>query len=396
MRSIPSARSFGTKTPESEVIILKTTKSSGTFGALSSILVYWASPSRSGSLKVEWWDGTTTTYAGIAYNHMGDNNLVKQAAISKAIVAPYDTSAEKIVKIYPVNANGEKSGEIRGLNASTTGNTSWVFTDVIFSGCLNIRELSVSDNGISTLSSWPSLPPLIQNHTQLTYFLVTNIGGIGSSLSFNRCQHLESITIQNCSSLTSISVNNLTTISPARYYASLNIYNCTSLTSVSFKNSSLIGLSISLCAALTSLDLENSDLSFIAFNTLTSLTSISNFLSTSANLSFISITNTGFTSFTVPATSNVVGSITISNNSSMTSIRMVGQNPVTYKYFSSYSFNAGIFISNNNLNAAALNQVYTDLAGVPQPSYIQVAGNPGTGTDNPAIATAKGWVVLGT
>jgi len=46
------------------------------------------------------------------------------------------------------------------------------------------------------------------------------------------------------------------------------------------------------------------------------------------------------------------------------------------------------------LSAAALNTIYTNLATVVGQT-ITVTNNYGTATDNPAIATAKGWTVTG-
>jgi hypothetical protein len=54
----------------------------------------------------------------------------------------------------------------------------------------------------------------------------------------------------------------------------------------------------------------------------------------------------------------------------------------------------GLELTNCNFNAAALNQIYTDLAA--GNGIINVKNNPGTPTDNPSIATAKGYTVLGT
>lgn len=47
-----------------------------------------------------------------------------------------------------------------------------------------------------------------------------------------------------------------------------------------------------------------------------------------------------------------------------------------------------------NLSAAALNEIYTNLATVTGQT-ITVTGNPGTTSDDPTIATAKGWTVTG-
>jgi hypothetical protein len=54
----------------------------------------------------------------------------------------------------------------------------------------------------------------------------------------------------------------------------------------------------------------------------------------------------------------------------------------------------GVDLTYCNFNAAALDQIYTDLAS--GNGVILVNGNPGTPTDNPSIATAKGYTVLGT
>jgi hypothetical protein len=53
--------------------------------------------------------------------------------------------------------------------------------------------------------------------------------------------------------------------------------------------------------------------------------------------------------------------------------------------------------SNNLLDGAALNAFYTSLGvDVGATGVINVTGNPGTATDDPTIATAKGYTVVGT
>ena len=51
-------------------------------------------------------------------------------------------------------------------------------------------------------------------------------------------------------------------------------------------------------------------------------------------------------------------------------------------------------VANCKLSATALNEIYTNLPTVTGQS-INVTGNHGTSTDNPAIAQAKGWSVTG-
>ena len=51
-------------------------------------------------------------------------------------------------------------------------------------------------------------------------------------------------------------------------------------------------------------------------------------------------------------------------------------------------------IANCKLDATRLNAYYTALPTVTSQT-LTVTGNWGTATDNPAIATAKGWTVTG-
>ena len=51
-------------------------------------------------------------------------------------------------------------------------------------------------------------------------------------------------------------------------------------------------------------------------------------------------------------------------------------------------------VANCKLSATALDEIYTNLP-IAVSQTITVTGNYGTATDNPAIATAKGWTVTG-
>jgi hypothetical protein len=51
-------------------------------------------------------------------------------------------------------------------------------------------------------------------------------------------------------------------------------------------------------------------------------------------------------------------------------------------------------VASCKLSATALNEIYTNLPTVTSQT-ITVTGNYGTATDDPTIATAKGWTVTG-
>jgi surface protein len=57
--------------------------------------------------------------------------------------------------------------------------------------------------------------------------------------------------------------------------------------------------------------------------------------------------------------------------------------------------NASFDVSNLNLDSVALNEIYTNASATGAGKTITVTGNWGAATDNPAIATAKGWAVTG-
>lgn len=87
--------------------------------------------------------------------------------------------------------------------------------------------------------------------------------------------------------------------------------------------------------------------------------------------------------------------------STITEVRCIG---VPGRYGGWYQWNAnyppnvyeGINVAGQQLSAAALNQMYTDLAtSRSSGAAIMVASNPGTANDDPTIATAKGYTVYG-
>jgi hypothetical protein len=68
-----------------------------------------------------------------------------------------------------------------------------------------------------------------------------------------------------------------------------------------------------------------------------------------------------------------------------------------YPYGPNYAYAPGVMeqgdLSGNSLDAASLDQFYTDLSSGSGALYV--AGNPGIASDTPTIATAKGYTVYG-
>jgi hypothetical protein len=83
----------------------------------------------------------------------------------------------------------------------------------------------------------------------------------------------------------------------------------------------------------------------------------------------------------------------------LVSVRAVGVagNGGFYSQYGPYPANvaSGVNVSGQTLQAAALDQLYADLANGLNTARIFVGGNPGTASDDPTIATAKGYTIFG-
>ncbi len=135
-----------------------------------------------------------------------------------------------------------------------------------------------------------------------------------------------------------------------------------SLTYLKCESNSLTSLNVSGCTALTYLDCQVNSLTSLDVSGLTALTNL------------------------------------YCNNNSLTSLRAVGAVFDAGKWQNKQKGKAsGVqAIYSNELNAAALNQFYTDLgATTPGTGFLDVSGNSGITTDDPTIATNKGYVVFG-
>lgn len=134
----------------------------------------------------------------------------------------------------------------------------------------------------------------------------------------------------------------------------------------------------------------------------------------SSNIDAVDISGLGvmfaFTAFTSSAYSgnyiNLNAFLSSSSQpSSITEIRAVGTtiaHPASsaYSYYSQTRYNqGGLDVSGHQLDASALDQLYTDLGDATNYSgtnALKVRGNPGVGGDSPSTATGKNYTVYGT
>jgi hypothetical protein len=291
--------------------------------------------STTGYIKVEWWDSTTNVYGtGVA-----TSDFVWSKAAGGAGV--------KTLRIYPSDASGNLSGALTILNCTNNSLTS---LDV--SGLTALTILNCSSNSLTSLD--------VSGLTALTILNCTN-----NSLTSLDVSGLTALTILNCTnnSLTSLDVSGLT---------ALTILNCT--------NNSLTSLDVSGLTALTGLDCFSNSLTTLDVSGLTAL-------------EYLRCFNNSLTALDV---SNFpeLNELNCSNNALVT-LRATAVSFGFWKNKKKQKASQGCIASDNQLDAAALNQFYTDLApGIPGASFLNVENNPGTATHDPTIATNKGYVVL--
>jgi surface protein len=169
--------------------------------------------------------------------------------------------------------------------------------------------------------------------------------------------------------------------------------------------------------ALAEIDVSNWDMSSAGtiqnmFNSCHSLKKINigNWALTSlanANGAFAScftLQDLGVTSLNLPVCTNVssmfdgcsalptIGAI---NVSAATNAATLANNCSSLRQAAFVGINASVSFANCMLSATELNAIYTALSANGAGKTITVSGNFGTATDDPAIATAKGWSVSG-
>jgi surface protein len=243
----------------------------------------------------------------------------------------------------------------------------------MFNNCVSLQTLPLFNtvavtnmnfmfNGCSSLQTVPLFNTAI----------VTNMGGM----------------LQSCSSLQTVPLFNTVLVT------SMNsmFNNCFSLQTVPLFNTvavtSMSGMFAS-CSSLQTVPLFNTaavtDMSNM-FSNCTSLQAVPLF-NTSAVTNMSSMFNNCFSFAAVPAL--VTTAVTSSGNFFNMFANCNSLARIQAKNFR-FTFN----VSNCKLSATALNEIYTNLP-VAVSQTITVTSNYGTATDDPTIATLKGWTVTG-
>jgi Leucine-rich repeat (LRR) protein len=196
---------------------------------------------------------------------------------------------------------------------------------------------------------------------------------------------ITAMSLADCTALTALTVD-------SNLMEHLDLTRCSAISSLACYGNRLRSLDITTCTGLVSLYCQNNLLSYLDVTLATGLLTLqcndnqigSLNLTYSTLLAELFVYNNLLTSLTI-AGSPFLASLNCSGNR-LTTLRAIG-----ISLDSTYGAN----IENNLLSASALNQFYSDLA-VGGDAPIYVAGNIGTTSDDPSIATGRGYQVYGT
>lgn len=273
--------------------------------------------------------------------------------------------------------------------------TSATATNFMFYGCQSLREVPEFD-----LSNCSSVANMFTNCSSLRSVPFFDLSLCNSTSNmFAGCNSLESVPLYdlsactvtssmflNCYSLVSVPLFDLSSVTTA---ASM-FQNCYSITTVplfNLSNCTNTNNMFNSCLSLTEVpnfDLSASTNTSYMFNSCTSLTSLS--LSLPATTSIIDFARscTALRECHISDLGNVstASTFAFASNSALESLTVGG-----LRY--------GINVASSQLQAAALDALYTSLGTAAGSQAIVVTNNPGTSGDTPTIATSKGWTVTG-
>lgn len=350
-----------------------------------------------GTYQVDWGDGVVETFNSMAYashnydfNNSALNGTLTTRGYKQAIISITATSGT-----FNYAQLGVREVSPAGLQQYNSG-----FLDMN----INLPNLAAGANLIIGGSA--------VRHTSLERVNITSWGNINSIADmFFGCTRLQSVneTEWNMSNITSV-------LNLFRSCAAISKLNCSNwdiskinnwgnafLTCwgmVSFiapsgtitSSNGLVNL-FNSCYALEELDLSGWDVSKI-----TNMNGIFGGCFSLRNLNLTGWNTSAVTNATnMFATCYSLDKIPALNLSAVNTITSASfcSNSVSLTRMQATGINVSVSVANCMLGASALNEIYTNLSANGTGKTITVTGNYGTASDDPSIATAKGWTVTG-
>lgn len=349
-----------------------------------------------GTYQVDWGDGVVETFSSGAtvshnydFNNPALNETLTTRGYKQAIISITPTSgvfAFAQLAIREVSPSGLQQYNSGFLDMNINLPSLGAGNNLIIGGNA-VRHTSLERINITSWGNINSIADLFFNCTRLqslneTEWNMANINNVSNS--FRSCAAISKL---NCSTWNTSGITNWNNAFLA----------CGGL--VSFKapsgninTTSLINL-FNSCYALEELDLSGWNVSAVqnmsgVFGSCFSLRYLN---LTGWNTSAVTNATNMFTNcfaldkipaLNLSAVNNIGGAAFCGGSSSLTRMQATG-------------INVSVNVANCMLGATALNEIYANLSNTGTGKTITVSGNYGTASDNPSIATAKGWTVSG-
>ena len=271
----------------------------------------------------------------------------------------------------------------------------------IGSSSLSLRHGDLESANIIELGAVTTFASLFQNCRKLQNVSINAPAAVTNMNSmFYSCSSLTTVPLfgtaavtnmdsmfRDCPSLTTVPLFNTAAVTDM----TAMFRDCPSLTTVPLFNTAAVTTMSNMfnnCPSITTVPLFNTAAVTVMgnmFNGCSSLTTIPLF-NTAAVTNMLNMFNNCSSLTTVPAL--VTTAVTSANISGIFS------GCVSLARIQAKNFRFSFSVSGCKLSAAALDEIYTNLPTVTAQT-ITVSNNYGTVGDNPAIATAKGWTVVG-
>lgn len=351
------------------------------------------------SYTINWGDGNTTTAASnavIEYNYSFSNPLLDNTLTPEGYKQAIITVTPAVGKSFTFCSVANRATTPPGQSVYSSG---WLDINFNLPNLIIGLRLQIG-SGSNTV-----------RHSYLQRVNIKSWGNITNLTSlFTNCQGLQSL------NETEWDMSNITAIN-GMFYSCISLRNldcsgwdtskvttmqnafvfCHSLLDTKCSNwdtgncNSFNGMFRS-CSSLTYLDLSNWDTS--------SVTDISLMFNLCSNLRYVKMT--GWNTNLLTQAQNVftncfslqkidpfnVSAVTSFGNNFCTNCNSLTEVGLT-------NIDADIILQSCRLGALALNDIYTNLSNTGTGKIITVTNNYGTTTDDPSIATAKGWTVVG-
>jgi len=382
------------------------------------ITVSLPNASTNDALRITYSDFATVLFTDLeqvkimSYVSSVHRNLFNNAIALRSVVLM--NTASTVTDLTSMFQNCRSLTILPELNTSTATNMS-----SMFSGCRSLTTIPELNTGNVT-----NMSGMFNGCNSLITIPLLNTAAVNNMSSmFNGCFSLTTVpllntaavtTMQNmfldCRSLTSVPLFNTVLVNTMS-----NMFNgCTSLVTVPLFNTAAVTSMLQMFQNCTNLN------TVPLFDT-TLVNTMSNMFNTCSNLSSVPLFNTAavttmsnmFTGCTNLTTIPQFSSGSVTTMSSMfsgctslvevnltstasvtTTTSMFASCPSLRRIKTTSGFTQTFTIANCNLGPTALNELYTSLATVTAKT-ITVSGNWGVATDDPSIATAKGWTVTG-